>query len=131
LLLFVWVIACARPGSGSESVYGTAEVIVGFANRGVAGVPGVLRVTLESPDGKVFVERLARCRASQRRKSTSGLIHPPTRDGRPNAGARGQIEGKAGVRRAIRWACAQPLNPDGSLTIRLKSNSDKDWRKGV
>jgi len=44
---------------------------------------------------------------------------------------RGEIEGKAGVRRAIRWACAQPLNPDGSLTIQLKSHSDKDWRKGV
>jgi hypothetical protein len=44
---------------------------------------------------------------------------------------RGEIEAKAGVRHPIRWACAQPLNPDGSLTIPLKSNADKDWRKGV
>ena len=33
--------------------YGTSEVICAFANDGVAGVPGVLRVYLESMDGKV------------------------------------------------------------------------------
>ena len=35
--------------------YGTAELVVAFANDGVAGVPGVLRVFVETPDGKVRV----------------------------------------------------------------------------
>jgi hypothetical protein len=31
----------------------------------------------------------------------------------------------------VRWACAQPLNGDGSLTVRLKRHGDADWRKGI
>jgi hypothetical protein len=111
--------------------YGTAEVIVGFANRGVAGVPGVLRVTLESPDGKFSLSgSLDAGHPNAGKVRQVSFILPHGMDGQALV-LRGQIEGKAGVRRAIRWACAQPLNPDGSLTIRLKSNSDKDWRKGV
>jgi len=111
--------------------YGTAELIVGFANRGVAGVPGVLRVTLESPDGKFWLSgSLDAGHPNAGKVRQASFILPHGMDGQTLV-LRGQIEGKAGVRRAIRWACAQPLNPDGSLTIRLKSNSDKDWRKGV
>ena len=33
---------------------GSLGLIVGFANDGIAGVPGVLRVTVESQDGKVL-----------------------------------------------------------------------------
>ena len=36
-----------------------------------------------------------------------------------------------GVRRPVRWACAQPTNEDGSLTVRLKPHGDKGWRKGI
>jgi hypothetical protein len=36
-----------------------------------------------------------------------------------------------GVRRPVRWACHERVNPDGSLTIRTKKNSDPDWKKGV
>jgi len=41
------------------------------------------------------------------------------------------IETKAGVRRPVRWACAQSVNPDGSLTVQLLKHDDKRWRKGV
>jgi hypothetical protein len=44
---------------------------------------------------------------------------------------RAEIETKGGVRRPVKWACAEALNPDGSLTIQLKSNDDSGWRKGV
>jgi len=111
--------------------YGTAELIVGFANRGVAGVPGVLRVTLESPDGKFRSSGSLDAGHPQAGKiRQASFILPPGMDGQKLV-LRGEIESKAGVRRAIRWACAQPLNPDGSLTVRLKSHADKDWRKGV
>jgi len=43
---------------------------------------------------------------------------------------RAELETK-GVRRPVRWACAQPLNADGSLTIQLKTYDDKGWRKGI
>jgi hypothetical protein len=36
-----------------------------------------------------------------------------------------------GVRRPVRWACHNPTNPDGSLTVRLKKGGDSDWKKGV
>jgi len=36
-----------------------------------------------------------------------------------------------GVCRPARWACAQPLAPDGSLAVRLLRNDDPRWRKGV
>ena len=35
--------------------YGTDELIVAVANDGVAGIPGVLRVYVESMDGKIRV----------------------------------------------------------------------------
>ena len=44
---------------------------------------------------------------------------------------RAEVETKGGVRRPIRWACAQPLEPDGSIAVRLKPSSDPDWRKGI
>jgi len=35
------------------------------------------------------------------------------------------------VRRPVRWACSQPLNADGSLTIQLLRRDDPAWRKGI
>ena len=37
-------------------------LIIGFANDGIAGVPGVLRVTVESQDRKGAHQRLSGCR---------------------------------------------------------------------
>lgn len=36
-----------------------------------------------------------------------------------------------GVRRPVRWACAQPVNADGSLDVRLLAADDPKWRKGI
>jgi hypothetical protein len=41
------------------------------------------------------------------------------------------IEVRPGVTRPVAWACEQPVNPDGSITIELKSEKDTKWRKGV
>ena len=111
--------------------YGTAELIVGFANSGVAGIPGVLRVTVESPDRKFRLSgSLDAGHPHAGKIRQASFILPPGMDGQKLI-LRGEIESKAGVRRPIRWSCAQPLSPDGSLTIQLKSRADKDWRKGV
>ena len=53
---------------------GYLGLIVGFANDGIAGVPGVLRVTVESEDGKMSEERMPGCRLSPSRKAPAGAI---------------------------------------------------------
>jgi len=110
--------------------YGTAELVVAFANDGVAGVPGVLRVVAETPDGKVRIGGgLDAGHPYAGRLRQAAFVLPPGLDGREMI-LRAELETK-GVRRPVRWACAQPLNPDGSLTIRLKRHDDEGWRKGI
>ncbi len=109
---------------------GMTELVVAFANDGVAGVPGTLRVFVETPDGKVRVGgSLDTGHPHAGRLRQASFILP-----RDFAGStvvmRAEIEVK-GVRRPARWACAQPLNPDGSLTLKLKAADDPSWRKGI
>ena len=110
--------------------YDTFEVIVCINNRGVAGVPGVLWLHLKSPDHKI---------------SLKGALDP----GHPHGGGLRQgsflipkgyvgplnlsaeIEIRPGVLRPITWACEQPVNADGSITVELKGANDRGWRKGV
>ena len=109
---------------------GADELVVAFANDGAASVPGVLRVVAEARDGRTLAGggldagqpfagslRLASFRLPQ------GLAGSEVR-------LRGEIEVK-GVRRPLRWACAQPLDGAGGLVVRLKPHDDPDWRKGV
>lgn len=111
--------------------YGTAELIIGFANDGVAGVPGVLRATVETEDGSFRQSgSLDAGHPNAGKVRQASFLLPPGMDGRKMI-LRGEIEAKSGVRHTIHWACAQPLNADGSMTIQLKSNGDKDWRKGI
>jgi hypothetical protein len=110
--------------------YGTSEVILAVANDGVAGVPGILRVFIESEDGKFSMGggldaghphggRLRQC----------NFILPQGMEGK-KLKLRAEIETK-NVRRPVNWACAQPLNPDGSLSIQLNNFDDPGWRKGI
>jgi hypothetical protein len=109
---------------------GATELVVAFANDGVAGVPGTLRVFVETPDGKVRVGgSLDAGHPHPGRLRQASFILP--RDLRGNTLVmRAEIEVK-GVRRPARWACAQPVNPDGALTLELKAADDPSWRKGI
>jgi len=110
--------------------YGTAELIVAVVNDGVAGVPGVLRVFVETPDGKLRVGGgLDAGHPLAGRVRQASLVLPQGLDGQEVV-LRSELETR-GVRRPVRWACAQPTNPDGSLTIRLKRHDDANWRKGI
>ncbi len=96
---------------------GYGGLIIGFANDGIAGVPGVLRVSVETPEGT---------------RLRSGCLDP----GYPLPGKirqaqfvlpkgikwqglrlKAEIEVK-GMRYAVPWACHQKLNNDGTLTLR-------------
>ncbi|HWU73765.1 MAG TPA: hypothetical protein VN137_09760 [Sphingomonas sp.] len=96
---------------------GGRGVVVGLANEGVAGVPGVLRLTLKDEQGVTLA---------------SGCLDPgfPKPTGIRQAmlswtGNRtwtglqliAELEVK-GVRHPVRWACRQALNENGSLTLR-------------
>ncbi|HWR54426.1 MAG TPA: hypothetical protein VN428_25180 [Bryobacteraceae bacterium] len=110
--------------------YGTDEIVVAFANDGVAGVPGLLRVYLESPDGKFRVSgALDAGHPYAGKLRQASFMLPPGLEG-GTLRLRAELETR-GVRRPVRWACAQPLEADGSYAIRIKPHTDKDWRKGV
>jgi hypothetical protein len=109
---------------------GTDELVVAFANDGAASVPGALRVTVETPDGKALAGGSldAGHPFAGRPRLASFPLH--ARLGGSGVRLRAEIEVK-GVRRPVRWACAQPLDADGALVVRLKEWDEADWRKGV
>jgi hypothetical protein len=110
--------------------YGTFELIVCISNRGVAGVPGVLWLQCASPDGRLKL----RGAMDPGHPYGGGLreasfLLPQNYTGTVQLSA--QLEIRAGVMKPVAWACEQPLNPDGSITVELKTADDRGWRKGV
>jgi hypothetical protein len=109
---------------------GASEVIACITNDGVAGVPGVLRLSLETMDGRF--------------RMTGGLDagHPyggiirqasfivPREIPIQRCKLRAEIEVR-GVRRPVSWACEQPLESDGAFAFDLQPHSAQGWRKGV
>ena len=110
--------------------YDTMELILGIVNDGVAGVPGILGIYAETPDGRVKVGgNLDAGQPFAGKLRQAAIILPKDMDGQQVI-LRAELEVK-GVRRPVRWACQERTNADGSLTIRLKKGSDPDWKKGV
>jgi hypothetical protein len=109
---------------------GSPELIIAFANDGVAGVPGILRVYAESEEGKIRVGGgLDAGHPFAGRLRHASLRLPEGVEGSALR-LRAELD-THGVRRPVRWACSQPLNADGSLTIRLLGRDDPAWRKGI
>jgi hypothetical protein len=110
--------------------FDTAELILGIANDGVAGVPGILGVYVETPDGKVKIGGnldAGRPYAGKVRQASFIL---------PKGWAGGELRLRAeidvnGVRYPVRWACQEALTRDGALPVRLLTNDDPRFRKGV
>jgi hypothetical protein len=42
-----------------------------------------------------------------------------------------EIEMRPEVRMPIAWACEQPLNPDGSVSVQIRPMDDPNWRKSI
>jgi hypothetical protein len=96
---------------------GTPGLVVGLANKGVASVPGVLRLTVFSDDGRVNVSG---CVDPGYPKPTgirqAMLMLPPGTEWQ-GLKLKAELEVK-GVRYPVHWACQQIGNTDGSLTLR-------------
>jgi hypothetical protein len=92
-------------------------LIAGFANDGIAGVPGVLRVTVENQDGKVLQSGCLDAGFPLPGKIRQAQFVLPNVTDWKGLKLRAEIEVK-GMRYPVRWACHQKLNDDGSLTLR-------------
>jgi hypothetical protein len=110
--------------------YGTSEVVVALANDGVAGVPGILHVYVESMDGRVKVGGgLDAGHPYGGKLRQANFILPKGMEGQ-KIKIRAELETN-GVIRPVRWATAQKLDNDGAFVFELKKFDDKGWRKGV
>jgi hypothetical protein len=96
---------------------GESGLIVGFVNDGIAGVPGVLRISVVSPSGQELRAGCLDPGYPLPGRVRQALL--PLPKGTPWQGLRlrADLEVK-GQRHPVRWACRQKLNDDGSLTLR-------------
>lgn len=101
----------------SYEVRGYLGLIIGFANDGIAGVPGVLRVTVQSPDGTVLKSGCLDAGYPLPGKIRQAQFVLPRGTKFVGLKLKAEIEVK-GVRHPVRWACHQKLNDDGTLTLR-------------
>lgn len=98
-------------------------LIVGFANDGIAGVPGVLRVTVEDADGKALASGCLDAGYPLPGKIRQAQFVLPAMTDWKGVKLRAEIEVK-GMRYPVRWACHQKLNEDGTLTLRANLRAD-------
>jgi len=103
---FVWAYGGQTPG-----------LVVGLANDGIAGVPGVLRVSVVSDDGTVNVGGGLDAGYPLPGKVRQAQFPLPRGAQWQGLKLKAEIEVK-GMRYPVAWACRQKTNPDGSLTLR-------------
>jgi hypothetical protein len=103
---------------------GYLGIIVGFANDGIAGVPGVLRITVESEDGKALKSGCLDPGLPMPGKIRQAQFVLPKGTQFSGLKLRAEIDVK-GMRYPVRWACHQKLNADGSLTLRPNLRSSE------
>ena len=92
-------------------------LVIGFVNDGIACVPGVLRITVSSDDGRVHASGCLDPGYPMTRGVRQALFTPPKETPWKGLKLKAELEVK-GQRYPVRWACHQALNEDGSLTLR-------------
>jgi len=96
---------------------GYLGLIIGFANDGITGVPGVLRVTVEGKDGQTLRSGCLDPGYPLPGKIRQAQFVLPQGTQFEGLKLHAELEVKA-MRYPVRWACHQKLNDDGSLTLR-------------
>jgi len=90
----------------------------------------VLWLQIESPDKQLSIEgALDAGHPYGGALREASFILPKGYIGKLNLSA--QLEIRPGVKKKIAWACEQPVNEDGAITLELKGDDDRGWRKGV
>ena len=98
---------------------GRENLVFGMVNDGIACVPGVLRLTLFSEDGKVNVSGCLDAGFPKTRGVRQAMMTLPAGVSfrTTELHLKAELEYK-GVRHPVPFTIAQKLNPDGSLTIK-------------
>lgn len=96
---------------------GYPGLIIGFVNDGVSPVPGVLRVSLSSEDGKVNLGGSLDPGYPLPGRVRQAKFPLPKDVNWKGLKLKAELEVK-GQRCPVRWACHQKLNSDGSLSLR-------------
>jgi hypothetical protein len=96
---------------------GESGLIVGFVNDGIAGVPGALRLSVVSAAGQELVAGFLDPGYPLPGHVRQALLPLPKGSLWQGLRLKAEIEVK-GQRHAVRWACRQKLNDDGTLTLR-------------
>jgi len=110
--------------------YDTSELVISIANRGVAGVPGVLWLAVGSPTAGWKLRGSldpGHPYGGDNRQCSFLLPHGYTGEVHLSA----QVEIRPGAFQAVAWASEQEQNADGSIAVTVKAHDDPSWRKGV
>jgi hypothetical protein len=94
-----------------------AGLILGLVNDGIAGVPGVLRVSVLDPAGRVLAAGGLDAGYTLPGKVRQAKFALPRGTDWKGLRVKAEIEVK-GQRHPVRWACRQSLEADGTLTLR-------------
>ncbi len=96
---------------------GHPGLVLGMVNDGIAGVPGVLRLTVCSDDGTVHASGCLDPGYPKPHGVRQALLMLPPGTGWKGLKFKAELEVK-GVRYPVHWACRQKTEPDGSLRLR-------------
>ena len=109
---------------------GTSELVIAVSNHGVAGVPGVLWLQIADPGGSFKLRGTLDAGYPHGGGLRLGsFLLPQDYVGEVRLSA--EIEVRPGVLKPVRWACEQPTNLDGSISLDVKRPDAPGWRKGV
>ena len=99
--------------------YGEAAqtgLIVGLANDGISGIPGVVRLTLLDQSDKILSESILDAGHPTPHQVRLARFELPAGTGWEGTRLKAELIVK-GMRHSIRWACRESLHPDGSITL--------------
>src|SRR5581483_8738626 len=92
---------------------GTPGLVIGLANKGVAGVPGIVRLTAYSDDGRVHASGCVEPGYPKPTGIRQAMLMLPAGTEWQGLKLQAELEVK-GERYPLQWACRQKTNPDGS-----------------
>jgi hypothetical protein len=95
---------------------GRQGLVLGMVNDGIAGVPGVLRLTVLSDDGTVNVSGCLDPGYPRPQGVRQAMLMLPEGVDWKGLRLKAELEVK-GVRHPVSWACRQKTNGDGTLTL--------------
>jgi len=98
-------------------------LILGMVNDGIAGVPGVLRISILDANGRVLAAGGLDAGYPLPHKVRQAKFPLPRGTDWKGLRVKGEIEVK-GQRYSVRWSCRQALNADHTLTLRPTSGVD-------